>query len=236
MNIIKKLFGNRSARKFARKFAERSAEKPTDNNSREEHQKPTKNSKSSLMSRKIEFSFMSDANRKQLSALLVQLQTAYAPLKERLEPLIKYYKGLNKREKFISRVGGTFILGYIIFSLIVQPYQGWRSEVIIARDAAYEEFTWLRSQSDRVKEAILVRGGDFNAILDINQLSARHTPTAKVEQLVSGEYIITVSEAQGTNFFNLINSVINRGGTLISVEFSRESRASRANFVAKVSI
>lgn len=216
MNMINKLFSKRSKTKGA------------DN--------PAKSGVSSLLSRKAEFNFLSDSTKKQLSDLLEQIQVAYAPLKERLAPVIKYYNGLNKREKIIARVGGLFVLGYIVFYSVLLPYQGWRDQVIITRDAAYEEFTWLESQKERVKDAILARGGDFNAILDVNEIASKYAPSAKIEQVGNGEYIITVSESKGTGFFNIINAIVNRGGKLISVELSRASKTANANFVAKVNI
>lgn len=192
---------------------------------------------------KPELDFLSPATRQQLERLLQQakvlieqVKVAIEPLKERLAPLVAYYKGLNKREQIIVKVGGGFVIGYLVLSITLFPYQGWRNQVIATRDAAYEEFSWLESQKPRVADTILSRGGDFNARLDVNEIFARYAPEAQIESTGEGEYTITLNEAQGTKLFNAINAIINRGGELLSVELSRPEKEATATLVAKVSI
>lgn len=179
---------------------------------------------------------VSPATKQQIARLAEQIKVVIAPLKERLAPLIKYYEGLNKREKLIVQVGGTFLAAYLIFQIIITPYQGWRDQVIAERNAAYEEFTWLESQTQRVADAILSRGGDFNARLDVGEIFNRYAPEAQIEESGDGEYTITLSSSSGEKLFNAINAVINRGGKLLSVELERASGEAGAIFVTKVSI
>ncbi len=179
-------------------------------------------------------------NKNSIEVTLLQFseefQQFYAPIKERLTPLINYYNGLNKREKMLTRVGGIFVLGYACVYLVVTPYMEWRNAVVTTHDTAYEEFVWLESQKDRVKEIILARGGDFNALLNVDEVVAKYAPSGSVEQLPGGEYIIRVAGDKGSGFFNSINSIVNRGGELVSVELSRGASTAEASFVARVKL
>ncbi len=179
-------------------------------------------------------------NKNSIEVTLLQfseeIQQYYAPIKERLTPLINYYNGLNKREKIIARVGGVFVLGYACVYLVVTPYMEWRNAVVATHDTAYEEFVWLESQKGRVKEIILARGGDFNAALNVDEVVAKYAPSGNVEQLPGGEYIITVAGDKGAGFFNSVNTIVNRGGELVSVELSRSASSAEASFVARVKL
>ena len=157
-------------------------------------------------------------------------------IKEKLSPLINYYRGLNPREKVLVILAGVFVSFFLIYSFIFQPYINLRNSIVEEYSIAFEEYKWLKSQEERINDLILANGGSFNRQFNVEELILKYAPGSQVELLENGEYLISSSSATGVGFFKSINVLINRGGELLAIEFARNSKESSANFVARIKI
>lgn len=166
------------------------------------------------------------------SIFAVQLLIA----KQRLSPLIGYFNRLNPREKILTIAASIVLLVFLLNKIIMQPYLNFRQNVIKEQQVAFEEYKWLKSHEDRVKNLFLISGGFKLQNLNIKELALKYEPTAKVEELADGKYLITMSNHRGVKFLNFINILVNRGVLIESVELYREEKHSVANFIAKIKI
>ena len=171
------------------------------------------------------------------SKLLDKFREDYYPLiRERLEPAIAYYKSLNPREQLLAKIGGLAVAGYLALQLVLLPYLEFRQEIKGLAAAAYEDYSWLKSQESKINQILEDNGGSFDGSFDINALVKDYAPDAKIEQQPNGEYQISLTTSKGVLFFNSINAIVNRGGALLSFEFARVNNTPDVVYTALVKI
>ena len=146
------------------------------------------------------------------------------------------YGRLSAREQLLAKIAGGLLILWLAYDLIYISYMDMRAQVLLAHQQTYEDYEWLESQQERLVVLLSQRGVQRGGLNDLEKLLDEYIEGETISYEPDNLVEISWQGDSAQNFLKAVNSLVNKGATLISLEFNRQGNSPRTTFNVRLRI